>query len=138
MPGTWRSDPLSPSSPQKARPSVHAGGSSPAGDEQPHRDGQVEAGAALPHSRGRQVDGDPPQRPGQPAGEDGGAHPVAGLAHGGVGQADDGEAGQPVGDVDLDRDGLTDGAVQGGRRDGGEHAGERSAASPFLATLGCG
>ena len=53
----------------------------------------------------------------QPAREEGGPHPVAGLAHGGVGQADDGEAGEPVRDVDLDRDGLPDGAVQGGGGD---------------------
>ena len=92
------------------------------GDEQPHRDGEVEPGAALPHARGREVDGDPSQGPGETARQDGGAHPVAGLAHRGVGQADDGEAGQAVGDVDLDRDGAPDGAAQRGGGDRGEHA----------------
>ena len=81
------------------------------GDEEADGDGQVEAGAALAHARGRQVDRDPPQRPRQAAREDGGADPVACLAHRGVGQAHDGEPGQAVGDVDLDRDGAADGAT---------------------------
>ena len=51
-----------------------------------------------------QVDRDAPQRPRQSARQDGGPDPVPRLAHGGVGQADDGESGQAVGDVDLDRD----------------------------------
>ena len=96
------------------------------GDEQPHRDGQVQPGAALAHSRGRQVDRDAPERPGQTAGQDGGTHPVARLAHRRVGQADDGEAGKAVGHVDLDGDAAAHGSAQRGRGDGGKHAEERS------------
>ena len=131
MPGTWRSEPFSPSSPQKARPSVQRGAQLAGGDEQADGDREVEAGAALAHARGRQVDRDPSQRPGQAAREDGGAHAVARLAHRGVGQADDGEAGQPVGDVDLDRDRAADGTAQRGGGDRGEHGGERSHQSRF-------
>ena len=74
----------------------------------------------------RQVDRDPSQWPRQAAGEDRCAHPIAGLAHGGVGQPDDREARQPIGDVDLDRNGAPDGAAQRGGGDRCEHAGERS------------
>ena len=48
MPGTWRSEPFSPSSPQKARPSVQSGLSCAGGDEEADGDRQVEPGAALP------------------------------------------------------------------------------------------
>ena len=52
---------------------------------------------------------------------DRGAHAIAALAHAGVGQADDGEAGEPVGDVDLgeDEDGLE--AGERGGADAREH-----------------
>ncbi len=69
----------------------------------------------------RQVDGDPAGR------EDGGPDAVTRLSHGRVRQAHDGEAGEPVGDVDLDRDSAAHGTVQrGGAGGGDEHHGERS------------
>ena len=91
-----------------------------------HGDGQVEPGARFAHARWCKVDGDPPQRPREPAREQGCTHPVARLAHGGVGEPDDGEPGQPVGDMDLDRDRTADRAGQRGGSNGGEHAEERS------------
>ena len=51
------------------------------GDKEAHRDREVEAGAALADTGGRKVDTDPSQRPGQPAGQDGGAYPVVCLAY---------------------------------------------------------
>jgi hypothetical protein len=62
----------------------------------------------------------------QAAREDGGPYPVPRFAAGGIGQADDGEARQPVRDVDLYGDRLTDGTTKSGRCDGCEHAEERS------------
>ncbi len=80
--------------------------------EQPHRDREVEAGAALADTGGRQIDGHPPQGPRETAREHGGAHPVPRLTHGGIGEPDDGETGEAVGDMDLDRDGTPEGTVQ--------------------------
>ena len=77
-------------------------------------------------SRGSQIDGQAAERPGQPAGQQGGPPKVAGLAHRGVGESDDGEAGQTVGDVDLDGYGLPDGTTQRGGCKRGKHVGERS------------
>ena len=68
-PGRRRSDPLSPSSPLKASPSVLVGLLLAGGDEQADSDGKIEAGAALAHARRGQVDGDPTERPGQTARE---------------------------------------------------------------------
>ena len=50
-----------------------------------------------------------------------GPYPVPRLATGGIGQADDGEAGQARGDVDLDDDPMTVDAQQRGGRHGGQH-----------------
>ena len=111
MPGTWRSDPLRPSSPQKASPSVLVGLISPVATRRPTAMGRSRPGAAFADARRGQVDGDPAERPRQPAREDGGAHAVACLPDGRVGQADDRESGQPVGDVDLDRDSTAESAV---------------------------
>jgi hypothetical protein len=128
-PGTWRNDPLSPSSPQKetlgAVRSELAGGS-----EQADRDREVEAGTALADTGGSEIDRQAPEGPWQPAGEDGGTYLVPRLANRGIGQTDDGESRQTVGHVDLDRDGASHGAVQRRRCDGGLHAGERSGARP--------
>jgi len=57
---------------------------------------------------------------------------VARLAHGGLGQTHDGETGQAVGDMDLHRDRLAQGAGQGRRRDTSEHAEERLPARRLL------
>ena len=91
------------------------------GGEQAHGDGQVQPGALLADPRRGQVHRHPAQRPRQRRRQQRGAHPVAGLATGGVGQPDHGEAGQAVRDMHLDADGVTLDAVQHGRRDGGEH-----------------
>jgi len=48
------------------------------------------------------VDGHPPERPLQPAGQQGGTDPVMRFAHRGIRQSHDGEPGEPVGHVDLD------------------------------------
>jgi len=52
----------------------------------------------------RQVHRDPGPEPRQAAREQRGTHAVTRLAHGGVGETDDGEAGQARGHVDLDRE----------------------------------
>ena len=126
MPGTWRSDPFSPSSPQKAKPSVQPGRQLTRGDEQADGDRQVEPRSPFAHARRREVHGHPTHGPGQAAGQHSGADTVSRLAYRGVGQADDREAGQSVGDVDLDRHRAPDGAAQRGGGDRGEHSGERS------------
>ena len=90
--------------------------------------GQVEAGPALPNTRGRQIDRQPTERPRQAARQDGGVYPVPCFTDRGVREADDGEAREAVGDVDLDGDWVSDGSVQGGGGHCGEHVGERSPA----------
>jgi hypothetical protein len=102
------------------------------GHQHPHGDGQVQTGASLTHPRGSQVHRDPAQRPGQPTREESRPHAVARLAHGGLGQTHDGETGQAVGDMDLHRDRLAQGAGQGRRRDTSEHAEERSPSRRLL------
>jgi hypothetical protein len=97
------------------------------GHQHPDGDGQVEPGAPFPDARRGEVHRHPAQRPGQPTREKGGPDPVTRLTHGGVGQAHNGEAGQPVGDVDLDRDRVAHGAGQRRGGNGSEHAEERSA-----------
>ena len=119
MPGTWRNEPFSPSSPQKARPSVQPGGSSPVATRRPMAIGQVEPRSPFAHAGGSEVDNRPAQRPRQATGQHGGTHPVARLAHRGVGQADDGEPGKAVRDVDLDRNRAADGTGQCRGGDGG-------------------
>ena len=81
--------------------------------ERGDRDAEVEARPVLRHGRRREVDGD--LAGGQVASGVGGrsAHPVFRLAERGVGQADDGEGGQTVGQVGLDLDERTIDAVQG-------------------------
>ena len=52
--------------------------------------------------------------------------------HDSIGQPDEREPGQPVGDVDLDRNGAPDRAAQGGGGDHGEHARGTVAAVAWL------
>ncbi len=59
-------------------------------------------------SRWSKVHGQAAERPGQPARQDGGTYPIACLTHRCVGKTDDGEAGQTIGEVDLDGYGLPD------------------------------
>ena len=53
--------------------------------------------------------------------EERGAHTLARLAHGGVGEPDDGVRGQAGGDVDLDGDGLAVDPDERCTADRGEH-----------------
>lgn len=94
-----------------------------AGEEDGSGEGQVEPRARLADGRRRQVDGDPLLGPRQLRGEDGGPDAVACLAHGGVGEADDGEAGKAAADVDLHADGVTLDPDEGGGADDGERHG---------------
>ena len=96
--------------------------------EQPHRDGEVEPGAALPHARGSQVDCHPSERPSQSARQDGSADPITCLTNRRIGQADDGETWQAVGDVDLNADWPPDSTIQCRGLYAGEH-GRRTVAS---------
>ena len=122
-PTTGRSAPSRPSSPRKAIDRTARSSSCSSATSTPTAMARSRRGAALAHARGRQVDGDAAAGPGQPARQQGGPHPVTRLAAHGVGRADDGEAGQPAGHVDLDDDGMAVDAEEGGRRDGGEHGG---------------
>ena len=74
--GASRSDPTRRRS---ARPSRHVGAELTVRHQDADGDRQVEAGAALPDPRWRQIDRHPPQRPRQAARQDRGAHPVTGL-----------------------------------------------------------
>ena len=94
-------------------------GDDAAGDEEGHRDREVEPGADLAHGGWRQVDRDPSVGPVLPAREERGAHAVARLAAGGVGQTDDGEGRESAAEVDLDGDGV---AVDAEQRRGGDEA----------------
>ena len=73
----------------------------PPGGQQPHQNGQVVQSAQLLHMGGGQIDGDPADREGEAAVFDGGAHPLPGLVHRRVRQADHGEGGQSAGQVAL-------------------------------------
>ncbi|MNT68640.1 hypothetical protein D3C72_2068900 [compost metagenome] len=70
-----------------------------AGGQDAQRDGQVEAAGLLGQVGRCQVDGDAAVGEFVAAVEDGGAHALAAFAHAGVGQADDGEDRQAVGQV---------------------------------------
>jgi hypothetical protein len=89
--------------------------------QQAHSDREVKPGADFAHARRRQVDRDPRAGPRQPAGHEGGPDAIARLAAGGVGKANDGEAGQTPGDMDLDPNGPALDAEQGRRCNGSEH-----------------
>ena len=76
IPGTWRNEPFSPSSPQKERPSVQPGLSSPAATRRPTAIGRSRPAPPLRTPEGARLTDRTSQRPRQPAGQDGGAHPV--------------------------------------------------------------
>ncbi len=102
----------------------------PGRGEHGRRQGQVEAAAALGQRRRRQPEGDALGRPLLAGVDDGGAHPVAGLAEGGVGHAGDGQAGQALREVGLD---LDQRAVEPDERDR-PGAGERHQNAPRRCT----
>jgi hypothetical protein len=76
-------------------------GQLPLGAQQRHRDGQIKAAPLLGDLCGRQVDRHPPLREVEAGVADGGTDPLARLLDRPVGEADDGEARQPVGHVHL-------------------------------------
>ena len=92
-----------------------APGQQAAGPEHRQGQGQVESGAGLAHVRRGQVDRQTPLAPGDAADGQGGAHALTRLAHGGVGQPHQGEAGQTRARVGLDVD---EAALQAGERHG--------------------
>jgi hypothetical protein len=99
----------------------------PAGFDQPgraedaDRGRQVEGGAFLAEIGGGEVDGDALDRELEARVVDGGAHPVAALANGRVGEADRAEGRQARCDVHLDEDGGGLDAAERGGADPGEH-----------------
>ena len=96
------------------------------GGHQPERDRQVVMAAFLGHVGRREVDGDPPRGERQARGNQRRAHPLAGLRHRLVRQADNGEGGQPRRDLHLhvDRAGLD--PLKGYGRNPLDHAGPLS------------
>ena len=119
-PGTPRNDPSRPNSPTKRVRPRRPGRGRPRRRAPPRR-WQIEPGPSLPHPGRRQVDGDATTGPRKAAGHEGGPDPVAGLPHGGVGQADDRESGQAVGHLDLDRYEAAVYTVEDGGGDAGDH-----------------
>ena len=92
------------------------------GQENPQSDGEVVGGTFLTQVGGGQVDSEARAREGQAGVLDGRADPFARFLDGGVGEADDGEGGQPAGDVHLH---LDDGPFEPDDRateDLGQHA----------------
>ena len=73
---------------------------------QAERDRQIVMAAFLRQVGGREIDGDAPRRQRQPGGDQRRAHPLAGLGHRLVGQADDGERRQSRRDLHLHVDGA--------------------------------
>jgi hypothetical protein len=71
-------------------------------DQDGDRDPQVQRRARLGDIRGGEVDGDAPGRMDEPGVAQRATDPLARLAQGGIGEADDGEARQARGDVHLD------------------------------------
>ena len=85
------------------------------GGQHGERDRQVEMAAFLQQVGGGEVDQHAPRRQREAHGGERGAHPLAGLGDGLVGQADDQEGGQAGGDLHLhlDRHGLDAGEGEG-------------------------
>jgi hypothetical protein len=77
----------------------------PAGEQDPHRDREVQAGAGLAQGRGGEVHHDATLRKGDAQRGDRGPNPRGALAHGGLGQSDDVDARQLRADPHLDLDG---------------------------------
>jgi len=92
-----------------------------AGRKERHRDGEVEAGALLAQVSRGHVDHESLRRQRVAIGQQRRLHAHAALLHGGFGQADDVEAGQARGEVDLDLDGEGVDPDEGSCADDGEH-----------------
>ena len=76
-------------------------------------DRQIETPAFLGQIGGREVDGNAARGKLELGGEQRAAHPVAAFFHLGLGQADDGQTRQTVGQMHLDRDGRRINAGEG-------------------------
>ena len=106
------------------------------GDEQRDRERQVERRPDLAQVGRREVDRDAAQRELVAGVHQRGAHPLAGLAHGLVREADDGEGGQPLPDVGLHPDPPSLDAVDREGHDPGEHQAHAPGAAPSGARAG--
>ncbi len=102
------------------------------GDEEPHGDREIESGAAFSQPRRRKVDDRPTERPREAAGQQRGTDTISSLSHRGVREPHNGEAGEAVGDMDLNGNGSANGTVQRGRGHGGKHDRERSVPCDLL------
>jgi hypothetical protein len=74
------------------------------GRQNAERDGEVVAASALGQVGWRQIDGHAPGGKFQAGIENGTAHALLALAHGGLGQAHDGEGGKAIGQVGFNGD----------------------------------
>lgn len=100
-----------------------------AGGEQTQRNRKIEAGAFLREVRGREVDRDAlVGRELETAAVKRGADTFAGFLHLGVGESDEGEAGQAIGQVDFDVHGCGGQAGEGATMGDGEGHGEHRCA----------
>lgn len=94
-----------------------------AGAENAERNGKVEPRADFAKAARGEVDGHPLHRPFEFARLDRRSHTIASFATRCVGETDDREAGEPIGDVDLDRDTRAVDAVEGRGLNGGKQGG---------------
>ncbi len=123
MPRTGRSEPSRPSSPKKASSSSSPPGTWSEATSTPTAMARSRPDPALRSEDGARFTVILRHREVEAAVGDRGPDPVPGLPAGGVGQADDGEARQAGGEVDLDPDGVAVDAEEAGRGDGCEHGG---------------
>lgn len=92
----------------------------PGGDEDRHRDREVEARPRLREPRGREIDGDPRVHHLEVAALERRADAILRLAQRGVGQADEREGDESAPDVRLDVDEAPLESEEGDRADGGD------------------
>ncbi len=104
--------------------------------EQGGGDRQVQPRPGLAQAGRSEVGDDPPQRELEAAVDQRRPHPLARLAHRGVGQADDGEGGQAAVDVDLDPDRAGGDAVEGECLRRGEHGNHAREPNPTRGAQG--
>ena len=88
---------------------------------QPERDGKIVVAAFLGQVGRREIDGDALWRQREADGVQRAAHPLAALGHGLVGEADNGEGGEPRPDLHLHIDGTRLDALEGDGGDPREH-----------------
>ena len=105
-PRTERMAPSSPNSPQIEAAVERLLGQVLVGDQHRQGDGEVEMVAFLAQVGGSEIDDDGLGIQIEAAVLDRGAHPLAALAHRGIGEAHDLDLGESVVDVDFDLDGA--------------------------------